>query len=161
MPIRLLSAPTIVVGRSKPSWRSMVLPYVLGAVVVVGLCSFLFVSGPQPPNVSPPAQVAVVQQPGLSGGPVVETPAAPVQAAGTSQAVVAPTTGRSLTQREIFEVQLRLQEERLDPGPVDGVPGPRTTIAIRHYQARKGLAQTGQLDRDLLESLRNEQTAAR
>ena len=161
MPIRLLSAPTIVVGRSKPSWGLMVLPYALGAFVAAGLCSFLFVSGPQPPEVTPPAQAAVVQQPGLSGGPVVETPAAaPVQGGG-AQAIVPPTPDQPLTQREIFEVQMRLQDERLDPGPVDGVPGPRTTVAIRHYQARKGLAQTGQLDRDLLESLRNEQTAAR
>ncbi len=163
MPIRLLSAPPIVIGRSRPSWRSMMLPYALGALVAVGLCSFLFVSGPRPPEVSLPSQAAVVQQPGLSGGAVELTPpaVAPEHAIDASQAVVAPQSAEPLTQREVFEIQLRLQEEQLDPGPVDGVAGPRTVTAIRRYQARKGLARTGQLDRELLESLRNEQTAAR
>lgn len=36
-------------------------------------------------------------------------------------------------------VQARLRERGIDPGPIDGIPGRRTTAAIREYQRRHGI----------------------
>jgi peptidoglycan hydrolase-like protein with peptidoglycan-binding domain len=38
-------------------------------------------------------------------------------------------------------------------GPVDGVPRPETTNAIRSFQADEGLAVTGQVDPNLIGAL--------
>jgi peptidoglycan hydrolase-like protein with peptidoglycan-binding domain len=51
---------------------------------------------------------------------------------------------------------MRLQSFGFNPGPVDGAPGLMTTGAIMHYQQSRGLVQTGKLDRELLEQLRQD-----
>ena len=57
---------------------------------------------------------------------------------------------------EIMEIQARLKAAGLNPGPLDGMPGGQTSSAIKQYEASKGQAQTGKLDRDLLKQLRRE-----
>jgi len=52
----------------------------------------------------------------------------------------------ALTPDQIKQAQESLKAEGLHPGPVDGVVGPRTRQALRAYQAREGLPQTGDLD---------------
>src|SRR5919109_910268 len=52
----------------------------------------------------------------------------------------------ALTPDLIKQAQEALKMEGLHPGPVDGVVGPRTRQALRAYQARAGLPQTGVLD---------------
>lgn len=160
-----LSAPPIVVGRSRRSRSSAVLPYALAATVAVGLCSFLFVSGPVPPERAPQAGPAIVQQPMGSASPqsAMVTTAAPrveVKVPPTLKPASASAPA-PLSSEEVREIQARLQSLRLDPGPVDGVAGSRTTDAIQRYQARKGQTQSGSLDRELLDSLRNDEQAQR
>lgn len=46
----------------------------------------------------------------------------------------------------IRQVQLKLQKKGFDPGPADGLMGPKTRQAIREFQASQGLAITGRLD---------------
>jgi Putative peptidoglycan binding domain len=46
----------------------------------------------------------------------------------------------------IGQAQDRLKEVGFDPGPLDGVLGPRTREALRRYQASQGLPATGALD---------------
>jgi Putative peptidoglycan binding domain len=46
----------------------------------------------------------------------------------------------------IGQAQDRLQAAGFDPGPLDGVLGPRTREALRRYQASQGLPTTGVLD---------------
>jgi hypothetical protein len=46
----------------------------------------------------------------------------------------------------IGQAQDRLQAAGFDPGPLDGVLGPRTREALRRYQASQGLPVTGALD---------------
>ena len=46
----------------------------------------------------------------------------------------------------IGQAQDRLQAAGFDPGPLDGVLGPRTREALRRYQASQGLPATGALD---------------
>jgi peptidoglycan hydrolase-like protein with peptidoglycan-binding domain len=44
--------------------------------------------------------------------------------------------------------QQALQAKGYNPGPIDGVHGPRTSAAIRDFQKAEGLTVTGQLDGD-------------
>lgn len=46
----------------------------------------------------------------------------------------------------ILLVQIRLQANGFDPGPLDGRPGTRTTDALRAFQIEKGLPATGELN---------------
>lgn len=55
---------------------------------------------------------------------------------------------------QIRQVQRRLRQAGLSPGPIDGRFGPRTVAALRQYQARYGLAMSGQLDRATQDALR-------
>jgi rare lipoprotein A len=52
----------------------------------------------------------------------------------------------ALTPDQVKQAQEALKMEGLHPGPVDGVVGPRTRQALRVYQARAGIPQTGTLD---------------
>jgi rare lipoprotein A (peptidoglycan hydrolase) len=51
-----------------------------------------------------------------------------------------------LTPDEIKQAQESLKTEGLHPWSIDGRLGPRTRQAVRAYQAREGLPQTGVLD---------------
>jgi Putative peptidoglycan binding domain len=44
------------------------------------------------------------------------------------------------------QAQERLKAVGFDPGPIDGVLGPRTQAALRRYQASQGVPETGALD---------------
>ena len=61
-----------------------------------------------------------------------------------------------LRRDEVREVQARLQSFGFNPGPVDGVLGVMTEDAVMHYQRHRGQAQTGTVDRQLLEQLRRD-----
>jgi len=57
------------------------------------------------------------------------------------------------TPEEVAEIQSLLAARGYDPGPVDGVMGPRTATAIRHYQEEADLEPTGKATRGLLARL--------
>jgi hypothetical protein len=58
------------------------------------------------------------------------------------------------SQRDLVrEVQLKLSDAGFDPGPADGLMGPRTRDAIRGFQEAKGLAVNGRLDEATQEAL--------
>jgi peptidoglycan hydrolase-like protein with peptidoglycan-binding domain len=42
--------------------------------------------------------------------------------------------------------QQALKAKGFDPGPIDGIMGPRTAAAVRDFQQQQGLKATGQLD---------------
>src|SRR5438132_7333806 len=46
----------------------------------------------------------------------------------------------------IRQAQRQLQEEGFTPGRIDGVLGSQTRVALREYQAKRGLPRTGALD---------------
>jgi TPR repeat protein len=50
----------------------------------------------------------------------------------------------------IAEAQRMLKQMGYDPGPIDGVPGPRTEAAIRAYQRRAGVEPTGVVTEGLI-----------
>jgi len=90
--------------------------------------------------------------------PAVLPAAAPAAAAADSQlALVEPVPDQTPLRRdEAREVQARLRSFGFNPGPVDGVPGAMTEGAIVHYQQDRGQPQTGTVDRQLLEQLRQD-----
>lgn len=61
-----------------------------------------------------------------------------------------------LQRAEIREVQAKLYTFGFNPGPIDGADGPMTHAAIMHYEADRGLPQTGEADHALLETLRQD-----
>jgi Putative peptidoglycan binding domain len=49
--------------------------------------------------------------------------------------------------------QETLQRLGIEVGPIDGILGPQTQAALRNFQQRHGLSQTGQLDQETLRAL--------
>jgi peptidoglycan hydrolase-like protein with peptidoglycan-binding domain len=76
---------------------------------------------------------------------------------GSLEAPLEPAPALTSLQRdEMREVQMRLRSFGFNPGPVDGAPGAMTESAVMHYQRNRGQPQTGKVDRDLLEQLRQD-----
>jgi len=49
--------------------------------------------------------------------------------------------------------QQALRDQGYNPGPIDGVMGPRTSAAVRDYQTKEGLTASGQLDDATMDKL--------
>jgi peptidoglycan hydrolase-like protein with peptidoglycan-binding domain len=47
---------------------------------------------------------------------------------------------------DVRAAQQALRDKGFDPGPIDGIHGPRTSAAVRNYQKAEGLTATGRLD---------------
>lgn len=67
---------------------------------------------------------------------------------------VQSTTPPAAPTASVTEIQSHLSNLGYDPGPVDGVCGPRTRAAIRQYQQDRGLIADGVPSVALAESLR-------
>jgi hypothetical protein len=68
-------------------------------------------------------------------------------------------TARTAASRDhIREVQRALLRKGYDPGPVDGIFGPKTEGALRQFQEAKQLPVTGQLDDRSLAALKASET---
>jgi len=53
----------------------------------------------------------------------------------------------------VLEAQRALRDLGYDPGPIDGIFGPRTRTALEKYQTTERLPVTGELDAPTLERL--------
>jgi hypothetical protein len=78
-----------------------------------------------------------------------------VQSAPAPAPVAQPAVASGPT---VAEIQSRLTLMGYDPGPVDGICGPRTQAAIRQYQQEHGLPLDGQPSVALADRLRQPQT---
>ena len=47
---------------------------------------------------------------------------------------------------DVRQAQMALKEKGIDPGPIDGIHGPRTTAALGSYQQAENIKVTGRLD---------------
>jgi peptidoglycan hydrolase-like protein with peptidoglycan-binding domain len=61
--------------------------------------------------------------------------------------------GNGPARDDVRAAQKALQEKGFNPGPIDGVMGPRTSEAVREFQEKENLTATGQLDRQTRERL--------
>lgn len=59
----------------------------------------------------------------------------------------------ALTRDDVRRGQRMLADLGFDPGPIDGVAGPRTRAAIENFQAAQNIAVTGGMTRSLLDLL--------
>jgi len=67
-------------------------------------------------------------------------PASPPPAA---KAAVSPAGPKA---SHVRGVQQALLEAGYDPGPIDGIMGPKTTSALKDFQKKEGLQVTGRLN---------------
>ena len=82
------------------------------------------------------------QQPSASGQ-------AGVQGAQAQQNVAA----QQLSSDQIKQIQGSLKDRGFDPGQVDGIMGPHTRSALQQFQQSQGIASTGKLNQQTLQSL--------
>jgi peptidoglycan hydrolase-like protein with peptidoglycan-binding domain len=109
-----------------------------------------------------------------SGGSTPKTPPAPSATqpststptpgtgSGTTKAKPAPSMGQSGTTspgsggadaEQVKSVQKALQGKGMDPGPIDGVMGPKTMAALKAFQKDQKLTESGRLDDQTREKL--------
>lgn len=79
---------------------------------------------------------------------------------GDAEAKARAAASETPTRAQIAEIQRLLAEQGYDPGPVDGLMGPRTLTAIEQYRQDKGLGRSGIATRDLLAHLQSQPKAA-
>jgi hypothetical protein len=91
-----------------------------------------------------PSRVAKLDETGVkSGGDALAgDPNRPVRSA---RALSGP--------QDVRRAQEALRNQGQDPGPIDGIMGPRTRQALRQFQKANGLQQTGTLDAETRERL--------
>ena len=58
-----------------------------------------------------------------------------------------------IDQDGIRKGQTLLKDKEFDPGPIDGVVGPRTTVALRGFQEHFGIKPSGAIDNQTLFAL--------
>ncbi len=63
---------------------------------------------------------------------------------------MAAVFAQSADAAEVASIQRALTERGFDASPVDGLPGRRTTQALRDFQKANGIPETGETDADTL-----------
>src|SRR5215475_10027334 len=155
--------------RARLRWMVMIALGVLAAIATgIGLASL----SPDEPEPSPPAATA-------SAAPVaapIEAPTPPLTAKLPESPVTAPRVApapeppvqtqaatiepaadvNALRLDEVRELQGKLRAFGFNPGPIDGVAGPMTQNAAERFRQARGQPQTTEVDRQLLEQLRQD-----
>jgi peptidoglycan hydrolase-like protein with peptidoglycan-binding domain len=78
---------------------------------------------------------------------------AAAQGPGTAVASLNMAAVPDLDREDVRLVQRGLRDKGVNPGPIDGVVGPRTREAVRAFQTRYGMKPSGELDNQLLFAL--------
>jgi hypothetical protein len=134
----------------------------VGALIALGIASLAPpIASPvaAPPAVAaapaepPPVMVAATQPTVLPDAQPTVPATEPATPSVAPAAVAAPEPLRG---EEVREVQKRLQGFGFNPGPADGIAGRMTASAVMSYQQSRGQPQSGEIDRDLLEQLRQD-----
>ncbi|MBI1733580.1 MAG: peptidoglycan-binding protein [Candidatus Rokubacteria bacterium] len=79
-----------------------------------------------------------------------------VEAKDTLKAKTERATDKLAAKTERADVkaaQQALRDRGHDPGPIDGVHGPRTSAALKKFQEAEGLTASGQLDEETMHRL--------
>ena len=79
----------------------------------------------------------------------------PSSGAGTTAGT--PKSGMGLDHgagsEQVMTVQKALQDNGMDPGPIDGIMGPKTMAALKAFQKEQKLTESGRLDDQTREKL--------
>ena len=67
----------------------------------------------------------------------------------------------TLNDEIVRRVQQALVKKGIDPGPIDGIFGPRTKEAVRKFQDRYGIKTSGEIDNQTLFALGESELALR
>lgn len=76
---------------------------------------------------------------------------AKVQRQVVAAAAPVDTQGGPIGNKEVFELQRKLERLQLFTGTVDGYYGPQTARALKKFEELRGLKPTGELTRDIIE----------
>jgi Putative peptidoglycan binding domain len=140
-----------------------------GSAPATGSGSSMPSSKPAPPAAQPGTSAP---SPGTSSGATGKAqPGASMGQSGTS----APSTGGSMPSasggstpgtpksgtsmnggagsEQVKSVQKALQDKGMDPGPIDGIMGPKTMAALKAFQKDQKLTESGRLDDQTREKL--------
>jgi peptidoglycan hydrolase-like protein with peptidoglycan-binding domain len=102
------------------------------------------------PSVTAPGKAMPSTQPSGSS----QTGSGQTGSAGTGAGKTQPMAADGQADPEqVKNVQKALQEKGMDPGPIDGIMGPKTMAALRAYQKDQKLPETGRLDAQTREKL--------
>ena len=96
---------------------------------------------------------------GVAYSPTVEAASATLAADKQPAPVAATPSDAPLGRDDVREIQARLRSFGFNPGPVDGAAGRMTEGAVRRYQQDRARPETGEIDRQLLEQLRQDPAA--
>jgi hypothetical protein len=151
--------------RSRRRQQMLTAGVAVGALIALGIASLAPPIAPPvaaPPAVAaapvetpPPVMVAAVQPTVLPDAqPTAPAPDPEPATASTTPAASAAT--EPLRGAEVRELQKRLQGFGFNPGPADGVPGRMTAAAAMNYQLSRGQPPSSDVDRSLLEQLRQD-----
>jgi peptidoglycan hydrolase-like protein with peptidoglycan-binding domain len=90
---------------------------------------------------------------GASLAAIAVFPATAQQPAAPDITKVDTAAAPTLNPDKIRVIQQALQSKGIDPGPIDGIIGPRTREAVRTFQDRYGMNPTGEIDNQTLFAL--------
>ena len=103
------------------------------------------------------AAVAIASLPAITlpVAPLLAQPSPPSQAqqTGADASKLDMDAVPSLSEDKVRRVQQALQSKGFDPGPIDGVIGPKTEDALRNFQDRFGIKMSAKIDNQTLYAL--------
>jgi peptidoglycan hydrolase-like protein with peptidoglycan-binding domain len=136
---RIATAPALIIGLLSAS--------LFGLFYMAALNNPIINRPPRPVASAPAPKPAPVAAPIPAPEPVPVSPTVVAR-------VAAPDLGRNLTRGEMREVQTLLKAAGYDPGPADGLMGPKTRTAIASFGESHGIELTPEPQLTLLEALR-------
>jgi peptidoglycan hydrolase-like protein with peptidoglycan-binding domain len=102
---------------------------------------------PQPSTTQPSTT-----QPSMPPSPGTTMPSKTGKSSGGPAGSGMPMGDHAGSER-VKTLQKALQDKGIDPGPIDGILGPKTQAALRSFQKDQKLPETGRMDNDTLAKL--------
>lgn len=104
-------------------------------------------------GIESPAQLADIEPVVPKTRPKSFVMSAPAKVKRQVVAAAAPvdTQGGPIGNKEVFELQRKLERLQLFTGTVDGYYGPQTARALKKFEEQRGLKPTGELTRDIID----------
>lgn len=124
--------------------KTRALPVLATAAIALSLAACSSMGGHEASSGSPSAQAS--NQPSSTYPPTTQRQSA-------SAAPSHRRTASAVPRAQVREVQQNLADRGYDPGPVDGLWGPRTRQAVRTFQRDQNLAANGRADHQTLAAL--------